>query len=145
MTRGAETSSGDPTGTGSTLEGPAPYPPFVEALDALAALAPPRNAADTPILHPPRLPPHPRRPPLQQGQPAAVRGGLPGPRRPPRRVLPARRYRRPDRPADLRRPRPLVPRPPAALRRQVPADPVHVAAAHVRPRRRRPRPGAGHP
>src|SRR3972149_6206695 len=116
MTRGAGPSSADPTGAGSTLEGPAPYPPFVEALDALVAVARSGQRADSEVFNPPDEWLVPRTP-------------LP----PPRRVLPARRSRRPDRPADLRRPGPLVPRPPAALRHQVPADPVYVAAAHVRP------------
>ena len=53
MTRGAETSSGDPTGTGSTLEGPAPYPPFVQALDALVAVARSGQRADSEFFNPP--------------------------------------------------------------------------------------------
>src|SRR3990172_7160986 len=62
MTRGAETSSADPTGTGSTLEGPAPYPPFVQALDALVAVGPLRDTGrpagfyTSPPLRSPRRP-----------------------------------------------------------------------------------------
>src|SRR3972149_7249983 len=53
MTTGAETSSADPTGTGSTLEGPAPYPPFVQALDALVAVARSGQRADSEFFNPP--------------------------------------------------------------------------------------------
>src|SRR3972149_6103104 len=81
MTRGAETSSADPTGTGSTLEGPAPYPPFVKALDALVALAPPRPRARSAVLHPPRRmagPPHPHPHGAARGQAPPAPRGVPG-------------------------------------------------------------------
>src|SRR3990172_6219689 len=53
MTRGAETSSADLTATASTLEGPAPYPPFVQALDELVALARSGQRADSEFCNPP--------------------------------------------------------------------------------------------